>query len=153
MRTEASFIGRSDGSRRPDWATRFSHFGHVENLVTNLVAGSDLVAHLVAGASGRQSGHGRCGHLRFKVRHNLQFKTSHGEAKSADSDAADKWVEENFVQFDGHAGHDRPHAARLALATASRASSRWQLERASSKMVDDASSAGKVYSRMVVDCE
>ena len=49
--------------RRPDWATRFSHFGHVENLVTNLVARRYLVAHLVAGASGRRSGCGRCGHL------------------------------------------------------------------------------------------
>jgi len=29
----------------------FSHFSHVKNLVTNLVAGSDLVVHLVAGAS------------------------------------------------------------------------------------------------------
>ena len=31
---------------------------------------------------------------RFKARHNLKFKTSHGEAKSADSDAADKWVKD-----------------------------------------------------------
>ena len=29
---------------------------------------------------------------KFKARQNLKFKTSHGEAKSADSDAADKWV-------------------------------------------------------------
>ena len=62
---------RPDG--RPDdcWATRLLlellplirasqiNENRSENLVTNLVAGIDLVAHLVAGASGR----GRWGHL------------------------------------------------------------------------------------------
>jgi len=66
---------RPDG--RPDdcWATRLLlellplirasqiNENRSENLVTNLVAGIDLVAHLVAGASGRRSGRGRCGHL------------------------------------------------------------------------------------------
>ena len=36
---------------------------------------------------------------RFKARHNLKFKTSHGEAKSADLDAADKWVEEEWPKL------------------------------------------------------
>ena len=48
-----------------DWTTRFSHFGHVENLVGHLVARSDLVGHLVARASGRRSSRGRCGHLYY----------------------------------------------------------------------------------------
>ena len=65
MWTEASFIWWPDCSRWPDWTTRFSHFGHVENLVVHLVTGSHLVAHQVAGASGRRSGCCRCVHLNY----------------------------------------------------------------------------------------
>ena len=38
-------------------------------MVIDLVAWSDLVAHLVAGASGRRSGRGRCGHLKLSHRY------------------------------------------------------------------------------------
>ena len=36
---------------------------------------------------------------RFKARHNLKYKASHGEAKSADTNAVDKWVKEEWPNF------------------------------------------------------
>ena len=98
MQTEASFIGRPDCSRRPDWATRFSHFGHVENLFTNLVAGSDLVAHLVAGASGRRSGRGTCGHLEYvNVLYSRGFKYVNFLGILEMEEVRSKWVWRSLI--------------------------------------------------------